>query len=629
MKKYFILLAFCLPFLAQAQEEQFQIQSPSEQLSVAVSISKTNASLRLQHEKQPLMDVQTLQFAFKEAMAMGDYRVVHSEHSSTDRTWQPLYGERKQVPDTYNELRLTLQSAQNAKEFYCTIRLYDEGLAFQYAFEKTDFWNTTLTKEQTAFLFPKDYTTWATRTAQGLYAPTKLSAMDISADRPQVVQCGDRFVAIGEAALVDYARMKLKKSSTGIGLEADLSSEVLLDKARYTSPWRYVLVGENISDLAQKSYLLENLNAPCAIENTAWIKPGKVLREVTLTTAGAEACVDFAVKNGLSYVEFDAGWYGHEYDDASDATTITIDPKRSKGPLDLHHIISYAKDRGIGILLYVNIRALTKQLDEILPLYQRWGVKGVKYGFVNVGSQEATSWLHHAVRKAAKYELMVDIHDEYRPTGYSRTYPNLMTQEGIRGDEETPSVQQSIFTLYNRMLCGAGDNTNCFYAERVGSEKMGGKAAQLAKLVALYSPWQFVYWYDRPANITDFKAGIGSNISLLRQETGTDFIASVPTVWDDSRFVQGEMGEYAVVARRSGSEWFVGVLNANTKRSHTFPTDFLEQGKTYTVVQYFQTAKDLKKNKVRTRTFTIEKGKNITCELEANSGCAYTIKTVK
>src|SRR5690606_3411035 len=117
--------------------------------------------------------------------------------------------------------------------------------------------------------------------------------------------------------------------------------------------------------------------------------------------------------------------------------------------------------------------------------YKSWGIKGLKYGFVNVGSQEWTSWLHEAIRKAAKYQLMVDVHDEYRPTGYSRTYPNLMTQEGIRGDEESPSIEQSLTTLFTRMIAGAGDNTNCYLAPRV-MKKMGGKAAQMAKTIMIY-----------------------------------------------------------------------------------------------------------------------------------------------
>jgi hypothetical protein len=269
--------------------------------------------------------------------------------------------------------------------------------------------------------------------------------------------------------------------------------------------------------LVENNYFVLNLNEPNQIANTSWIKPGQVIREVTLTTAGSMASIDFAAENNIAYVLFDAGWYGAEEDVKSDATTVTVDPARSKGPLDLPKVIEYANSKGVGILVYVNKKALHQQLDEILPLYKKWGIKGVKYGFVNVGDQYATAWLHQAVRKAAKYGLMVDIHDEYRSTGYSRTYPNLLTQEGIRGDEESPSLDQAIYTLYNRMICGAGDYTNCYFAERV-TEKMGGRAAQLAKLVAIYSPWQFVYWYDRPEKSPRRAGGAGSAESVIKTD---------------------------------------------------------------------------------------------------------------
>ena len=230
--------------------------------------------------------------------------------------------------------------------------------------------------------------------------------------------------------------------------------------ADYESPWRYVMVGNNPGEIVQNNYFMLNLNEPNQLENMNWIKPGNVIREVTLTTQGGLACVDFAAANGIKYVEYDAGWYGPENEEKSDATTVTVDPARSKGELDLHKVIDYANSKGVGIILYVNMKALKNQLDEILPLYKKWGVKGLKFGFVDVGDQYSTSWLHHAVRMAAKYELMVDIHDEYRPTGYSRTYPNLITQEGIRGDEESPSLQQTVYTFFSRMICGAGDYTN-------------------------------------------------------------------------------------------------------------------------------------------------------------------------
>ncbi len=146
---------------------------------------------------------------------------------------------------------------------------------------------------------------------------------------------------------------------------------------------------------------------------------------------------------------------------------MTVDPKRSKGPLDLQEVIRYGKEHGIGVIVYVNRRALERQLDEILPLYRTWGIDGIKYGFVNVGSQKWTSWLHEAVRKAGAQRFMLDVHDEYRMTGYSRTWPNLMTAEGIHGDEGNPSNRVTLAYAFTRYLAGPADNTVCYYDARV------------------------------------------------------------------------------------------------------------------------------------------------------------------
>ncbi len=279
-----------------------------------------------------------------------------------------------------------------------------------------------------------------------------------------------------------------------------------------------------------------------------------------------------------------AGWYGNEYDDASDATTVTVDPRRSDGPLDLQRVIDYGKSQGIGVILYVNRRALEKQLDDVLPLVQSWGVAGLKYGFVNVGPQEWTQWLHDAVRKAADHRLMVDIHDEYRPTGYSRTYPNLMTQEGIRGDEESPDNATVLRTLFTRMLAGAGDHTNCYFADRV--EVMGSHASQLAKAVCVYSPWQFLYWYDRPLASPGNTGGAGSSEGFIHEVPELEFYDALPTVWDDTRVLEGYPGEYAAIARKHGDDWFLGALTGNQERNFVLPLTFLESGQTYEATLY-------------------------------------------
>lgn len=617
MKKVgFICCVLCQPLWLCAQTIS-SLTSPTETLCVQIHLDGGEAKIDLYDSGEKIVETRTLQLVFDKSIVNGNWQITNQTRKAVDQTWQPVYGERALVTDRYNELELSLSSEENQKEMSLLIRLYDEGLAFRYAFDELDFWHRTLTAEKTQFLFDEDCETWVTGGAQGAYSQAKLSTLKGAADRPQVIKVSDhRFVAIGEAALVDYARMKLEKSDIGLGVQSVLSGKVELDMAEYRSPWRYVMVADHPGGLVQNNDFILNLNEPNRIANTSWIKPGQVLREVTLTTAGGLACVDFAAENNIAYVEFDAGWYGNEYDLQSDASTVTVDPKRSKGPLDLHRVIEYANSKGVGIILYVNMKALAKQLDQILPLYKKWGVKGVKYGFVDVGDQYSTAWLHQAVRKAAKYELMVDIHDEYRPTGYSRTYPNLLTQEGIRGDEESPSLDQAIYTLYNRMIAGAGDYTNCFFAERV-TEKMGGRAAQLAKRVAIYSPWQFVFWYDRPVKSPVRAGGAGSAETVIRKDAVTDFYCHIPTVWDDTRFLEGEMGEYAVVARRSGGDWYLAVLNAGEKKQLSLPLEFLGNRDFYKATLYYQAPK---KDVVGIKKVKLD-GLGITVDLDGNSGC--------
>lgn len=628
MKNIIVLLAVLLQSVVAGAQTVIPLTSPSETLNAEIRMKDQSVEIGLFEKGDKVVDMETLRLDLEEDILTGNWLVTNQNRRSVNQTWQPVYGERSLVTDRYNELELSLQSDENQKEMTLFVRLYDEGLAFRYAFDTLDFWNCTLASEKTQFLFDNDCDTWVTGNAQGAYSKIKLSAMKNAADRPQVIQINDhRFVAIGEAALVDYARMKLEKSDTGLGIQSVLSSKVNLDLAGYQSPWRYVMVAAHPGQLVQNNDFILNLNEPNQIKNTSWIKPGKVLREVTLTTAGGLACVDFAVENGIEYVEFDAGWYGDEYNIESDASTITVDPKRSKGPLDLRKVIDYANQRDVGIILYVNMKALSKQLDQILPLYKTWGVKGLKYGFVDVGDQYSTAWLHQAIRKAAKYELMVDVHDEYRPTGYSRTYPNLITQEGIRGDEESPTLDQTIYTLYNRMICGAGDYTNCFFAERV-TEKMGGRAAQLAKRITIYSPWQFIFWYDRPSKAPARAGGAGSAESVIKTDAITDFYCSIPTTWDDTRFYEGDMDSYAVVARRSASDWYISILNAGNKRQVALPLDMLKDQSKYKATLYYQ-APGKKKDVISVKEIKLQGQENLLLDIEDNSGSVLYLTPCK
>jgi alpha-glucosidase len=385
------------------------------------------------------------------------------------------------------------------------------------------------------------------------------------------------------------------------------------------SPWRYILAGTSPADLLQKNYLVLNLNKPNQIANTDWIHPGKVLRESTLTTDGAINCIDFAASHGIRYISFDAGWYGKEDSDTSDATRVSVDPARSKGPLDLKKVIAYGKKNNVGVILYVNRRALERQLDTLLPLYQSWGIKGLKFGFVQVGSQQWTNWLHEAVRKAAKYKMVVDIHDEYRPTGYSRTYPNLLTQEGIRGDEESPFTEHTITTLFTRCIAGAADNTICYFTNRV--DKMGSHVAQMAKAVCIYSPLQFLYWYDKPVP-DSAKTGKEGEIQEVPELA---WFNKLPTVWDETKVLEGDMEGFATIVRRSGNNWFLGSLNGTTPRKVNWNCNFLDKGKKYKAVIYTDDSTMNTTTKVKMRTMTIDDHSKISLNISARNGVAIHI----
>jgi alpha-glucosidase len=553
------------------------------------------------------------------------FQIIKQQTQEVDSQWQPVYGERSEYSEVYRELLLTL--AEDDLEYNLRVRAYNEGVAFRYELASGEE-EVTIQQEHTEFALPPEATTWTSLRAQSEIRKMPIAQLSdsMAVERPLLVQLSDSlFAAIGEAGLVDYARMKLlPKTATPGTLVADLSSEVQSSQ-NLQIPWRLVMAGRSAGEILENNYLLLNLNEPNKIEDTSWIRPGKVIREVTLTTEGGMACVDFAVEHNLQFIEFDAGWYGNEYDEASDATTITVDPKRSDGPLELQKVIDYAKSKGIGVILYVNRRALEKQLDEVLPLVQSWGVSGLKYGFVNVGPQEWTDWLHEAVRKAADHQLMVDIHDEYRPTGYSRTYPNLMTQEGIRGDEESPPNAMVLNTIFTRMIAGAGDHTNCYFAPRV-TETMGSHASQLAKAVCIYSPWQFLYWYDRPASSPGRKGGAGNSEGFIQEVPELAFFDALPTVWDDTRVLQGYPGEHAVIARRQGEEWFLGALTGDQPRDFSIPLTFLEANQSYEATLYYDDAEAPGPTHVKIESKSVSSGDVIEQSVLASNGLAIHFK---
>ena len=542
---------------------------------------------------------------------------IGAERTTFDETWKPVYGEHSDIRNNYNELTLRFQKGgketaeltggyDKSKNYKLNVvvRAYNQGTAIRYFFpEAINGLFLHITGEQTQFTMPEGTMAYYEPWAQGPYSLLPLKGWTGESERPLTLKLQNGLtVALAEAQLTDYARMKFRLNNEKLNtLQASLYSSVDVITP-YSTPWRVVMAAEKPIDLITNKEIILNLNPANKINNTSWIKPGKVMRVAKMAQEDAKKCVDFAAQHGLQYIHLDAGWYGPEMKMSSKATLVS-----ETKDFIIPELTAYAATKGIGLFVYVNQRALVQQLDSILPLYKKWGVKGIKFGFVQVGNQRWTTWLHEAVKRCADYGMMVDIHDEYRPTGFSRTYPNLLSQEGIRGNEEMPDANHNTTLPFTRFLAGPADYTICYYNTRVKNTH----AHQLALSVVFYSPLQFMYWYDQP--------------SAYQGEPEIEFFDQVKTVWDDTKLLDGKVGEFVTVARRSGNEWFVGSITNTEARKINVPTEFLEKGTRYLIKMY----QDDDKIKTRTRVSVTERkikgGDVLSFDLKASGGVAIHI----
>ena len=627
---FLTLTCNCLHVIAQSQV--FQVKSPDQKLEIKVQFLKTGTDNELTYQVDYLQKPIVLSSKIGITSGIADWgkemNAAVFATSSVDTTWKPVYGERSSYRDHYNETVISLKHFSNEKkEMRLIIRAYNEGIAFRYFFPEHPQGGSYvhITSEQTEFKMPEGTLGFYTPLAQSKYELLPIGKFPGESERPlSLVLPNGLFVCLAEAEMVNYSRTKFITDSTRSGsLFAKMYGEVD-EITPFKTPWRVIMVAAKPGQLLENNYLILNLNPANQIKNPEWIKPGKVMREVTLTAKGAKYLVDFAVKRNLQYIHFDAGWYGYEYVMGSDASKVNVDPRRNpKSDLDLQEAIRYARSKGVGVILYVNQRALQQQLDVILPLYKQWGVAGVKFGFVQVGSHRWTTWMHDAVKKCAENNLMVDIHDEYRPTGFSRTYPNLMTQEGVRGNEEMPDANNNTTLPFTRYVAGAADYTICYYKQSFGPVALdeNGKpkgrfiqttsAHQLALAAVYYSPLQYMYWYDKPSDSQD--------------EPELAFFDKVPTVWDDTKVLQGEIGKYISVARRTGNDWFVGTITNNDARELSLSFDFLPDGKKYEATLYDDDPKGLIRTKVGIKKIKVDRKTKIALNLPASGGQAIRL----
>ena len=439
------------------------------------------------------------------------------------------------------------------------VRLYDEGLAFRYFFpEHPAAIFHKVIADETTYAMPRGTMAYAEQWAQAGFEHVLVDSITRSVEMPLLCHKDSLWTAILTADVDDWCLSKLQNSDEQLATVMYSPVDLV---TYFATPWKIVMAARTPGAILEKSVaMVDGLN-PEPTGDFSWVKPGKIMRETTLTMDGARRTIDFCAEHGIQYMLFDWKWYEPCTSHDGDATKVIE-------RLDMPQVCRYAASKGVGVWLYVNQHALMKQARELFPLLREWGVVGVKSGFVQYASHRWATWLHDLVRLAAENKLMMNIHDEFRPSGFSRTYPNLLTQEGICGNEEFPDGDHDVKLAFTRMLCGAADYTICYYDPRLKNTH----AHQLAASMVYESPLVTLFWYDKPQQYGG--------------EPEMTWFEQLPTTWDETRVLGGDPDTYILIARRKADKWFVAALNNGTERDVTIDLSQLVFTDAHTTINY-------------------------------------------
>ena len=523
-------------------------------------------------------------------------------HAPVDKEWKPLYGERSEVKDRYNSGTMYLSKKDGSHyRLNIEVRAYDEGIAFRYYFpEHPAAVFHKVVEDLTEYTFPAGVMAWSEDWAQAPFERKTIGEIDRPVERALTLEYpdGKTWCALTDADVDDWCLTKYIADSKNPNVLRSVMYSPVDIVTYYATPWKVIMGAETPGELLEHNDIILNLNPPCEITDASWVKPGKIMRETTLTMEGAKATIDFCAKHNIPYMLFDWKWYEPCTSHDGDATKV-IDR------LDMKKVVEYGREHGVGIWLYVNQHALMKQQRELCPLLHEWGIVGVKSGFVQYASHRWATWLHDMVRYAAENKLMMNIHDEFRPSGFSRTYPNLLTQEGIHGNEEWPDATHNVTLPFTRMINGAADYTICYYDPRL---KKTTHAHQLAASLVFYSPLQTIFWYDTPSRSKD--------------EPELEWFDNLATVFDDSKVLSGYPGRNVTIARKAGDAWYLGAMTNNDARTEKVNLSFLNPDETYLAQIYTDDPSVDTATKVRCRYMTVKSTDAMTFKLPASGGAA-------
>ena len=665
MKQRFIYIIVSFWFLISCTSpKQTEVTSPDGHIRLALTLDD-NGRIAYQVNIGDTLFIKPsmLGFTAKDGVNLAEgFKVINTDFTTHDETWTQPWGENKTIRNHYNEMAVHLSDTTNT-QLTLRFRIFDDGLGFRYEYEVPGADSILVTDELTAFNIAQDGTSWSipanSETYELLYRTQPVSQID-NANTPMTFKTGGIYASIHEAALTDFPEMTLKNTG-GCHFKAELAPwpdgiKARIAGGRFKTPWRTLQIAPKAVGLINSGLIL-NLNEPCALETTDWIRPMKYVGiwwgmhlgveswvindRHGATTGNAKRYIDFAAANNIEAVMYEGwnegweDWFGNSKDYVFDFVTPYPD-------FDVKEIHRYAAGKGVKMMMHHetsdSVPNYERHMDKAYQFMADNGYNSVKSGYVgNIiprGEHHYGQWMNnhylYAVKKAADYKIMVNAHEATRPTGICRTYPNLIGNESARGTEYESfggnKVYHTTILPFTRLVGGPMDytpgifETHCNKMNPANNSQVRSTIArQLALYVTMYSPLQMAA--DIPENYERFMDAF-------------QFIKDVALDWDETNYLEAEPGEYITIARKAKGtdDWYIGCTAGENGHTSKLAFDFLTPGKQYVATVYAD-AKDADW-KENPQAYTIKKGiltnkSKLNLHAVNGGGYAISIKEVK
>jgi alpha-glucosidase len=591
----------------------------------AVETAGGQLAYRVDFRGKPVIQWSNLGLAIDDAPALGPVvRIESSQLYSQDETWKSVQGKANPIRNHFNAVTVqTAETTTSGRRLALEARAYDDGVAFRYVVpEQPNLKELRILNESTQFNFVKDAQIWPLilrgfqTSSEGDYRQTTISGLrpENLVYLPLLMQVPETaWVGLTEADLEDYSNLyvtaaggqsltaRLAPRVENINTSADVAPAFdpkadalkvsVIAPLPVKSAWRVLMIADDPGRLVE-SNMVVNLNPPCALADTSWIKPGKTSwdwwngsQETNVKNPGenngknndtVKYCIDFCARNKFEYMIVDGGWskvlpkqpgqVGYSFRGPMDLT-------QSVPTIDIPMLVEYAKSKNVLLWVWAHFRDVNDQMDTAFAQFEKWGVVGVKIDFLDRSDQWMVSFYRTVAQKAAAHHLMVNFHGAFKPDGMERTYPNVLTREAVMGVEynrwsSRVTPPHDVALAFTRMLAGPMDYTpggfdnvlqKDFKPRAATLSVMGTRAHQTALFVVFESALQIVA--DSPAAYDGQKE--------------TEFLKAVPASWDETRVINGVPAKYITMARRRGDEWFVGSITDWDARDLDVPLSFL------------------------------------------------------